>query len=83
MSWVKYSFHITPDTTTTVCTAILLCGNNSFTLATEISACVDPTNFNKEDGEKYAKERAEVAAMNELWKLEGYKLFSDLFGVKV
>lgn len=57
--------------TTTICKAIL---PNGFTVGTGESACVDPKNFNKELGERYAKERAKADALNELWKLEGYLL---------
>lgn len=56
---------------TTICKAIL---PNGFTVGTGESACVDPRLFNKELGEKYAKERALSDAKNELWKLEGYLL---------
>ena len=43
-------------------------------MGTGESACVDPVNYNKALGEKYAKERAEATARNKLWELEGYLL---------
>lgn len=57
--------------TATICKAIL---PNGFTVGTGESACVDPNAFNKELGEKYAKERAIQNATNKLWELEGYLL---------
>ncbi len=47
---------------------------NGFQVAYGDSACVDPANFDKGLGEKYAKERCVVASSNKLWELEGYLL---------
>lgn len=66
-----YKFAVIEGTTTTVCKAIL---PNGFSVGTGESACIDPNEYNKELGEKYAKERAQANAVNELWKLEGYLL---------
>ncbi|MGS2743593.1 Gp49 family protein [Halomonas sp. LS-001] len=71
MSHVTYYCHVVPGTTTTVCTAI---DKDGFTLATGVSACASPENFNVELGEKIAKQNAERNALEELWKLEGYAL---------
>lgn len=68
---LDFKFAIVEDTTTTICKAVL---PNGFTVGTGESACVNTANFNKELGEKYAKERAIEDAKNELWKLEGYLL---------
>jgi len=68
---LRFEFSLVPNSTTTACWAIL---PNGFQVGYGESACVDPANFCKETGEKYAKERAIQAATNELWKLEGYVL---------
>lgn len=78
MKDVQYDCHIVPGTTTTVITAYLVIGYVNFTLATEIMACVDPRNFNKELGEKYGKEKAAKAAKDKLWELEGYRLAHEI-----
>ncbi len=83
MQKVVYKSHVVEGTTTTVVTAYLPIklkhgGVCNFTLATEIMACVDPRNFVKEKGEKYCKEKTEVAARNKLWELEGYSLARQL-----
>ena len=74
MEQVKYDCHVVPNTTTTVITAYLPMGHINFTLATEIMACVDPRNFNKELGEKHGIEKAAKSAKDKLWELEGYRL---------
>ena len=74
MAMVLVSFHVVPGTTTTVATAILPMGHIQFTLATEISACIDPRNYSAEIGEQVARENVLTKARNELWKLEGYAL---------
>lgn len=43
------------------------------------SSCVDPANFNEEDGKKYALEQVK----NKLWELEGYLLANRLYDKKV
>lgn len=83
MSKVQYSFALVPNTTTTVCTAILwFTPEDSFTLAVEYSACASPENFDVEIGEKIAKDNAEQASRSLLWLLEGYALKKDLIGDK-
>ena len=79
MKKVRYDCHIVDGTTTTVITAILpITDHINFTVATEIMACVDPRNFNKELGEKYGITKAANAARNKLWELEGYYLARQL-----
>ena len=51
-----------------------------FYVATGHSACVSPENFSAELGMKYAREQAEGKARDELWKLEGYKLWASQAG---
>jgi hypothetical protein len=63
---VKEQYHVFPETTLTVCCLHL---ENGYTVTGE-SACVDPASFNKELGEKYAKEDA----VEKIWQLEGYLL---------
>lgn len=75
LSKLQYIFVLVPGTTTTICVAQL---PNGFTVGRGESACVDPTNYNKELGEKYSKERALADATNQLWLLEGYVLASKL-----
>lgn len=75
MAEVTYYVHAIPDTTTTLAGAFDARG---FSLATGLSACVDPANFDAELGAKYACEDAERNAREELWKLEGYRLKAAL-----
>lgn len=75
LSTLNYIFVLVPSTTTTLCIAQL---PNGFTVGRGESACVDPSNYDKELGEKYAKERAVADATNQLWLLEGYVLASKL-----
>ena len=70
MESVNYHTYVVPGTTTTVAVAML----DGFTLCQEITACVDPANFDAELGKKYAIEKAASVARNKLWELEGYKL---------
>lgn len=60
------SFTVLPDGLTTICQLTLA---NGFTVDGK-SAVVSPENFNKEIGEKVARERAR----QEIWQLEGYRL---------
>lgn len=60
--------------TLTHCMVALPCG---FQVTGE-SACVDPANYDKELGEKYALEQA----VEKLWPLEGYLLANDLYRAK-
>lgn len=68
---LSFMFERVGKTTVTGCWAFLPSG---FQVGYGESACVDPLNFKKEDGEKYAKERCLVDATNKLWELEGYLL---------
>lgn len=60
------SFTVLPDGLTTVCQLTLA---NGFTVSGE-SACVSRENYNKEIGEKVARENARA----KIWPLEGYRL---------
>lgn len=68
---LEFKFERVGETTVTGCWAFL---PNGFQVGYGESACVDPAEFKKEDGEKYAKERCIVNATNKLWELEGYLL---------
>ncbi|MEY8206111.1 MAG: Gp49 family protein [Bermanella sp.] len=74
MDQVVYRCHVIEGTTTTVAVALLPMGEDFFSLAIGESACVDPKNFDKALGEKYAIQRAAADAENKLWELEGYSL---------
>lgn len=62
----KTEFHLFKNTCLTVCVLTL---QNGFTVTGE-SACASPENFNKEIGERIAKENA----VDKIWALEGYLL---------
>ncbi|MEZ8965500.1 Gp49 family protein [Vibrio breoganii] len=68
---LSFQFARIGDTTTTVCEAFL---PNGFSVGSGKSACVNPDDYNYEDGCKYAMERAVQDATNKLWELEGYLL---------
>lgn len=68
---IKTEFHVFKNTCLTVCVLTL---QNGFTVTGE-SACASPENFNKELGEKYAKENA----VSKVWALEGYLLKEKLY----
>ena len=72
---LEYKFERVGTTTVTGCWAFLPSG---FQVGYGESACVDPANYDEALGQKYAKERCEAAAANELWKLEGYVLSKAL-----
>lgn len=65
-----------PDNTTSTFVHAYLDGK--FLLGTGFSACVSEANFNAEIGERVAKQKAEVEAVNKLWELEGYRLYHSL-----
>lgn len=67
---VSEQYYVFPGTAHTVCCLKL---KNGYTLLGE-SACVDPANFVKETGEKYAREQA----VERIWMLEGYLLKESL-----
>ena len=66
------TYTVLEDTNITVCNLTLTCGFN----AIGMSACVATENFDKEKGERYAKEQA----IEHLWELEGYLLSHKLAG---
>ena len=68
---LKCTFTVLNESTTTVASMTL---PNGFSVALGTSACVDPKNFNVEDGQKYSRENAQAQAINKLWELEGYVL---------
>ena len=47
---------------------------SEFYLATGMSNCVSPANYNAERGRDYAMNKAQAAACKKLWELEGYRL---------
>lgn len=59
-------FHVFPDTCLTVCVLTL---DNGFTVTGE-SACASPANFNKDIGERVARENAK----QKIWPLLGFRL---------
>ena len=67
---VKEQFHVFDGTQLTVCVLTL---ENGFNVTGE-SACVSPENFNKEIGEKIARDNA----IDKIWSLEGYLLKEQL-----
>lgn len=71
MHTISLKGHHHEGTTTTVATAFL---PNGFSLATEISACASPENFNRELGLNIAMDKATASAKEHLWELEGYHL---------
>lgn len=64
------AFHVFPGTTMTICALTL---QNGFVVIGE-SAAASPENFNREIGEKIARDNAR----NKIWALEGYLLRSKL-----
>lgn len=64
-------FHVFEGTTLTVCCLTL---RNGFTVTGE-SAAASPENFDREIGEKIAKENAR----QKIWALEGYLLRQKLY----
>lgn len=70
MEKVEYKTYVVEGTTTTHAVALL----DGFSLATGVSACVDPRNFNEELGRTYAIRDAKEKAHRKLWELEGYLL---------
>ncbi len=75
MARVEFRFHV--EETSTFCHAFL---DGQFFLATGHSACVSKTNFDKEMGQKIAKENVLKPARDKLWELEGYALRQRLIG---
>lgn len=71
---VKEDYYVFPETTMTVC---LLTLTNGYHVTGE-SAAVSLENFDKEVGEKIARENAR----NKIWALEGYLLRQKLSETK-
>jgi hypothetical protein len=76
---LEYVYHVPESTTVTFC-SVFLPGKEGrkFLIATGMSACVSPANFNKEVGENQSKQNASHQAYDKLWELEGYALFKEL-----
>lgn len=74
MARVLFYYVVLEGTTSTFAHAYL---DGKFYLATGHSACVSPENFNVEIGIKIAQSKAEAAARDKLWELEGYRLFQQ------
>ena len=70
LSKLVFKFNVLEGTTATVCHAFY----KDFNIGYGMSACVDPVNFSKELGEKYALKRAAVDAKNNIWRCEVYAL---------
>lgn len=70
----KTTYHLMPGTTTTFCQVDMVNGYSVWGM----SACVDPSKYNRALGEKYAYEDA----INKLWPLEGYLLAERLHSQK-
>ena len=68
---VAEQYHVFEGTTTTVCCLTL---KNGFTVTGE-SAAASPENFDREIGEKIARQNAR----DKIWPLEGYLLKNRLF----
>lgn len=60
--------------TTTICQVVL---PNGFMVATGMSGCIDPANFDEKLGRKYAKQNALKAAEDKLWEMEGYRMIME------
>ena len=69
------AYYVFPKSTVTVCMLTLKNGYNSF----GYSACVDPENFDKELGEKIARQMA----FDKIWPLEEYLLKEQMNLVEV
>lgn len=67
---VKEEYHLLTD----VLTVCVLTLENGFTVTGE-SACASPTNYNKEIGDRIARDNAK----EKIWILEGYVLKQKLF----
>lgn len=74
MTRVQYVIVQRPgDSTATFAHAFL---DGAFFLASGMSACIDPANFDAAIGERIARGKAEAGARDKLWELEGYALYS-------
>lgn len=73
MARVQYQIVSRPGGTTSTFVHAYLDG--AFFLGTGFSAAVSEANFREEIGLEVAKTKAENAARDKLWELEGYALF--------
>ena len=67
---IKEEYHLLTD----VLTICVLTLKNGFTVTGE-SACASPSNYNKEIGDKIARDNAK----DKIWLLEGYLLKEKLY----
>ena len=67
---IKEEYHLLAD----VLTVCVLTLENGFTVTGE-SACASPSNYNKEIGDKIARDNAK----DKIWLLEGYLLKEKLY----
>lgn len=72
----EFEYHVyrVPNTTTMISVVFL----NGFSIATGLSACVDPDNFDEDLGYEIANRNSTNAAIQKLWELEGYALKKQL-----
>ena len=70
VSQLKYHTYVIPNTTTTVCVAML----GDFTVAIGQTTGAGRENFDADFSAEIAKDDAEQEAWDELWKLESYRL---------
>ena len=66
---LSFEFARVGTSTVTGCWAFL---PNGFQVGYGQSACINPDDFNSDDGEMYAKANCLVDAKKKLWELEGY-----------
>lgn len=67
---LQFKYSVIDGLKTTVCVAIY----QNFTIGFGYSACVDPANFDRIQGESIAHQRAKEDATNKLWEFEGWRL---------
>lgn len=72
---LNYHTYVIPGTTTTVAAAM---DSTGFVVALGMSACVSLANFREVLGRDMAISKAKAAAVDELWKLEGYRLSKNV-----
>lgn len=75
MTQVTYVETERPDGTTSTFVHAYL--NGKFYLGSGFSGAVSEANFNQKIGLEVARKKAEEAARNKLWELEGYLLYVD------
>lgn len=76
MARVVYTFDERPNGSTVTFAHAMLDG--TFFLATGMSACVSPENYNPEIGRNIATSNAARATRDKLWELEGYRLRANM-----